>query len=134
LATNIGIHFFDMLLGIFGRPEHTEVHLAEPTRTAGYLELERARVRWFLSIDHQDLPSGYTPGGKSTYRSICVDGKELEFSDGFTDLHTLVYREILAGKGFGPEDARASITLAYNIRNAKPTGICEVSHPLLRKK
>ena len=116
VATNIGIHLFDLLLWIFGRPEHCEVHLADNRRMAGYLELERARVRWFLSVDRQDLPTAAVARGQRTCRSITVDRQEVEFSEGFTDLHTAVYRDILAGGGCGIADARASIELVHQIR------------------
>jgi UDP-N-acetyl-2-amino-2-deoxyglucuronate dehydrogenase len=129
VATNIGIHFFDMLLWIFGKVEHADVHYADYRKVGGYLELEKARVRWFLSLDKGDLPP---EARSSTYRCILIDGKEVEFSGGFADLHTVVYRQVLAGKGFGIEAARASINLAYQIRNAVPTGIKKAySHPVL---
>ncbi len=133
LTTNIGIHFFDMLIWIFGKVEHSEVHLNFPTKAAGYLELEHARVQWLLSIDKNDLPSECREKGKRTYRSITIDGEEIEFSEGFTDLHTEVYRRTLAGQGFGLEDTRPSIALAHNIRNANPIGIKAISHPLLKR-
>ncbi|MDZ7317127.1 MAG: Gfo/Idh/MocA family oxidoreductase [candidate division KSB1 bacterium] len=120
VATNIGIHFFDMLLWLFGSVQEYEVHCADARRAAGYLELDRAQVRWFLSIDKADLPEATVRENKSTFRSITIDGRSFEFSDGFTDLHTEVYRNILAGKGYGIEDARPSIELAYRIRHAKP--------------
>ncbi len=116
VATNIGIHFFDLLLWVFGCVEHSEVHLADNRRMAGYLELERARVRWFLSVDRRDLPEAVAAAGQRTYRSITVDGEEAEFSEGFTDLHTAVYRDILAGGGCGIADARPSIELVHSIR------------------
>lgn len=118
IATNIGIHFFDMLIWIFGNVKHQEVYLHKADKAAGYLELEKAQVNWFLSIDVKDLPPNLPPD-KRTYRSIIVDGKEIEFSEGFTDLHTESYRKILEGKGFGIEDARPSIELTYQIRNSK---------------
>jgi len=118
IATNIGIHFFDMLIWIFGEVKRSEVHVSEASKAAGYLELERARVRWFLSIDRNDLPHSAAIKGKTTFRSLTMNGEEIEFSEGFGDLHTKVYQEILAGRGFGIEDARASITLAHQIRNA----------------
>ena len=108
IATNIGIHFFDMLGFVFGRPELNVVHLRDDLRAAGYLEFERARIRWFLSVDRNDLPAS-TPPGKSTYRSMTVGGREVEFSEGFENLHTESYRRILAGEGFGLEDSRTSI-------------------------
>lgn len=134
VATNIGIHFFDMLVWIFGKVEHSDVHFANERKVAGFLELEKARVRWFLSLDKADLPPKALQQDLSTYRSVQVDGREVEFSGGFTDLHTLVYRDILAGRGFGIEEARPSINLAYQIRNAVPTGIKkEYAHPFLLK-
>jgi len=133
LATNIGIHFFDLLIWLFGKVEHSEVHIATPTKTGGFLELVGARVKWFLSIDKEDLPQDCRKNNKRTYRLILLDGEEIEFSEGFTDLHTIVYKEILSGKGFGLEDALPSIVLAHDIRNAKAIGINENSHPLLKK-
>ena len=132
LATNIGIHFFDLLLWLFGKVEGSEVHLATPTRTAGYMELENARVKWFLSIEKSDLPEICKTKGKATFRSITIDDQEVEFSEGFTDLHTIVYRETLAGRGFSLEDSRPSVVLAHDIRNAKIIGVNENSHPLVK--
>ena len=109
------------------------VHLSEPQKAAGYLELENARVRWFLSIDYNDIPDNVKETGQRTFRSITVDGKEIEFSKGFTDLHTLTYQEILAGRGFGLKDARQSVETAYIIRNAKPVGLQGDYHPILKK-
>jgi UDP-N-acetyl-2-amino-2-deoxyglucuronate dehydrogenase len=120
VATNIGVHFFDMLLWIFGGVRRHEVHLANDRKMAGYLELEKAHVRWFLSVGREDLPEAAEREGKTTYRSITVDGEEFEFSEGFTDLHTVTYGEILAGRGFGIEEARPSIELAYRLRNSIP--------------
>lgn len=122
LATNIGVHFFDMLLWIFGKVEISQVYLAEPTRTCGYLELERAKVHWFLSVDRRDLPTVGIKPGQTTYRSIRIDGQEVEFSEGFTDLHTRIYEEVLAGRGFGVADAKPSIELVYQLRHATPIG------------
>jgi UDP-N-acetyl-2-amino-2-deoxyglucuronate dehydrogenase len=133
LATNIGIHFFDLLIWLFGKVEHSEVHIATPTKTGGYLELKGARVKWFLSIDKEDLPQDCKKNNKRTHRLILLDGEEIEFSEGFTDLHTIVYKEILAGKGFGLEDALPSIVLAHDIRNATAIGINKNSHPFLKK-
>lgn len=118
VASNIGVHFFDMLMWIFGKVQHHEVHYADDKKMAGFLELEKANVRWFLSVDNSDVPDSARAAGKSTFRSITVDGEEFEFSEGFTDLHTEVYREIIAGRGFGMEDARASINLVYELRNS----------------
>ncbi|HEX9912495.1 MAG TPA: Gfo/Idh/MocA family oxidoreductase, partial [candidate division Zixibacteria bacterium] len=133
LATNIGIHLFDLLIWLFGKVEHSEVHLSTPTKTSGYMELQDARVKWFLSIDKNDLPDETKNTGKTTFRSITIDGQEVEFSEGFTDLHTIVYRETLSGRGFGLEDARPSVVLAHDIRNAKVIGVNKNSHPLVKK-
>ncbi len=133
LATNIGIHFFDLLIWLFGPVQGSEVHSAQPTRTAGYIELEKAQVKWYLSIERSDLPPQIDQNEQTTYRSISIDGEEIEFSGGFTDLHTEVYRRTLEGNGFGLEDARPSITLAHDIRIATPTGWCANSHYLLKK-
>ncbi len=134
VATNIGIHFFDLLGWIFGATRKSIVHMSETDKAAGYLELENARIRWFLSLDHEDLPSAIAEKGQRTFRSIQVNGEEIEFSEGFTDLHSQTYREVLAGKGFGLEDARQSVEIAYNIRNLKPVGIKGEYHPLLKNK
>jgi UDP-N-acetyl-2-amino-2-deoxyglucuronate dehydrogenase len=120
IATNIGIHFYDMLIWIFGNVQENVVHLLEHDKSAGYIELENARVRWFLSVDETTLPQSIQTAGQRTYRSITVDGKEIEFSGGFTDLHTLSYDGILAGKGFGLTQARPSIETVHQIRNAAP--------------
>ncbi|MBD3422062.1 MAG: oxidoreductase [Chitinivibrionales bacterium] len=117
LATNIGVHFFDMLMWIFGAVEGFEVHQSTPTRISGTLELQQARVKWFLSIDRNDLPDYCKKNGQPTCRSIKIDGEELEFSGGFADLHTAVYKNILAGKGFGIDDVRPSIQLVHDIRH-----------------
>ena len=100
---------------------------------SGFVEFERAQVRWFLSVDENDLPVEIEPGKPKTYRSITVDGDEIEFSGGFTDLHTRVYERTLAGNGFGLDDARPSIELAYNIRNTPLTAIDDLAHPFLKK-
>jgi UDP-N-acetyl-2-amino-2-deoxyglucuronate dehydrogenase len=117
IVTNIGIHFFDLLLWLFGDVQRSEVHLREPKRAAGTLALANADVQWYLSAESVDLPFTPQPGSKTTFRSISVDGDQLEFSDGFTDLHTRVYEEVLAGRGFGVQDARPSIELSYRIRH-----------------
>ncbi len=132
VATNIGIHFFDMLSWIFGDVKKIVVHISNNKKAAGYLELEQARVRWFLSIDYNDIPETIKITGKRTYRSISVDGEEIEFSEGFTDLHTLTYSEILAGRGFGLKEARQSVETAYVIRNSKPEGLKGDYHPILK--
>lgn len=131
LATNIGVHFYDMLIWLFGDVEKSEVHVSNNKQTAGYLELERARVRWFLSIDRNNLPQEVVTTGQTTFRSITIDGQEVEFSGGFTDLHTEIYRRVLDGQGFGLDDARPSIQVVSDIRNATPVGINENSHSFL---
>jgi UDP-N-acetyl-2-amino-2-deoxyglucuronate dehydrogenase len=131
LATNIGIHFFDLLIWLFGDIQQNEVHHTDLKLTSGYLELERARVKWLLSIDRDFLPEPVAESGQTTYRSITIDGQEVEFSGGFTDLHTEVYRRVLDGRGFGLDDVRPSITLAHDIREANPTGPQKHSHPFL---
>ncbi|MBI6567808.1 Gfo/Idh/MocA family oxidoreductase [Pseudomonas synxantha] len=118
VATNIGVHFYDMLHFIFGKLERNVVHFTSNHKAAGYLEYEKARVRWFLSIDSNDLPDS-VKGKKPTYRSITVDGDEMEFSEGFTDLHTTSYQEILAGRGYGIEDARHCVETVEAIRASK---------------
>lgn len=132
IATNIGIHFFDMLTWIFGGPRQSLVHLSQAKRAAGFLELEKARIRWFLSLERSDLPIQPPPGRPMTYRSITVDGQELEFSDGFGDLHTESYRKILAGEGFGIREVMPSIQIASGIRNAQPVGLKGEYHPILK--
>jgi UDP-N-acetyl-2-amino-2-deoxyglucuronate dehydrogenase len=134
VATNIGIHFFDMLSWIFGDAKKSIVHLSEPHKAAGYLELKNARVRWFLSLDYDDIPAFFRRSGQRTYRSVIVDGEEIEFSEGFADLHTLTYSEILAGRGFGLKDASQSVEIAYTIRNSKPVGLQGDYHPILKTK
>lgn len=125
IGTNIGIHFFDMLMWLFGKPNHIELHLREPNRMGGFLELPDADVEWFLSLEDSDIPEHAKD--QRTYRSITIDGEELEFSGGFTDLHTRVYEETLEGRGFGIEDARESIEMVYNLRTMdltkKPDGL-----------
>jgi UDP-N-acetyl-2-amino-2-deoxyglucuronate dehydrogenase len=131
IVTNIGIHFFDLLLWLFGDVTGCEVHRREPRRMAGYLELQRARVRWFLSTEAADLPFAPEPGVKTTYRSITVDGAEVEFSDGFGDLHTRVYEEVLAGRGFGIDESRPSIDLSHRIRQTAAEPVAEHLHSML---
>jgi UDP-N-acetyl-2-amino-2-deoxyglucuronate dehydrogenase len=131
IATNIGVHFYDMLHFVFGEVLKNEIHYRDEKTAAGYLEYERARVRWFLSIDAKHLPNNAVQGEKLTYRSISIEGEELEFSGGFTDLHTQSYENLLAGKGYGVDENRAAIKTVCDIRNAvlkhKPTS----PHPLL---
>ena len=119
MATNIGIHFFDMLIWLFGNVQENEVHLLTETKASGFLELENANVRWFLSTNSEDLPQSAISNNLSTFRSITIDGEEIEFSGGFTDLHTLVYKDILNGGGYGIEDARPSVQTAWDIRHSK---------------
>lgn len=132
VATNIGVHFFDMLSWIFGKPAENIVHLYEADRAAGFMQLEKARVRWFLSVNDQVLPEEIKKKGQRTFRSITVDGEELEFSGGFTDLHTVSYQEILKGNGYGPEHARQSIYMVHSIRNKKPLGLRGDYHPMAK--
>ncbi len=130
IATNIGIHFFDMLQWIFGGVEENIVHLQTHDRAAGFLRLEKARVRWFLSISYNTIPEAIKETGSRTYRSITVEGKEIEFSNGFTDLHTLSYQAILEGNGFGLSTAANAVEIAHAIRNAHPIGLVGDYHPL----
>lgn len=132
VATNIGIHFFDLLIWLFGPVQNNDVQYADALKTGGCIELERATVKWFLSIDRNDLPETATECGLSTFRSITVDGREIEFSEGFTDLHNVVYQRTLEGNGFGLEDARPAIALAHDIRQAKQSGVSSSSHPFLQ--
>lgn len=133
IATNIGIHFFDLLMWLFGSVNGIKVYHSDNERMSGFIELERARVRWFLSVDRNDLPEQAKANNKTTYRSITVDGKEIEFSEGFTDLHTKVYEETLAGRGFSIKDARPSVQLTYDIRKAPISSIDTLAHPLLKR-
>ncbi len=134
IATNIGIHFFDMLSWVFGNVQEMQVHLSQPNRAGGVIFLERAIVRWFLSVDKSDVPEEQRARGKTTYRSLTIEGEEVEFSDGFTDLHTMVYRDILGGGGFGLQDARPSVALAHDIRQA-PAERAEprLTHPFIAR-
>lgn len=131
IATNIGVHFFDMLTWIFGSVRENKIHVLTPERAAGYLHLEKAEVRWFLSLNYNDIPVEIRNAGKTTYRALVMDGHEIEFTEGFSDLHTLSYRNILDGKGFGLEDGKPAIEIVYQIRNATPIGLKGDYHPLL---
>lgn len=131
IVTNIGIHFFDLINWLFGGVRRSVVHVRERHRAAGMLDLARADVQWFLSTDRTDLPFTPQPGVKTTFRSITVDGTEVEFSEGFTDLHTRVYEEILAGRGFGIAEARPSIELTSQIRAAAIVSAGADAHPML---
>ena len=122
-----------MLTWIFGSVKQNIVHVLEPRRAAGFLQLEKARVRWFLSIDFNTLPEEVKIKNQRTFRSITIEGKELEFSEGFTDLHTKTYEEILKGNGFTVETSRMSIQTVYDIRQAKPTGLIGDYHPFAAK-
>jgi UDP-N-acetyl-2-amino-2-deoxyglucuronate dehydrogenase len=133
VATNIGIHFFDMLIDIFGEVQEHTVHYSDETTAAGFLLLRQARIRWFLSLNPDMLPVEAKAKNMRTYRSVTVDGTEVEFSEGFTDLHTESYLKILSGKGYTPVDAMPSIRTAYEIRNATPLGIRGDFHPYLLK-
>ncbi len=134
VATNIGVHFFDMLGWIFGNVKENVVQILRDDKAAGYMLLDKARVRWFLSIDYNDIPGEVKKKGIRTYRSITVDGEEIEFSGGFADLHTTTYEHILKGNGFGLEDARTSIEMVYAIRNSIPVGLKGDYHPLARNQ
>lgn len=130
IATNIGVHFYDMLAYIFGDIEENIVHIATHDRVAGFLRFKRARVRYFLSINVATLPAEVVAQGLRTYRSIKIENEEFEFSGGFTDLHTESYKRILQGEGFGLEEVRNCIQIVYDIRNAKPVGLVGEYHPL----
>jgi UDP-N-acetyl-2-amino-2-deoxyglucuronate dehydrogenase len=134
IVTNIGIHFFDLLLWLFGPMVACEVHLHDQRRIGGFLQLERARVRWFLSADLADLPFTPEPGVKTTFRSITVDGEEIEFSEGFSDLHTRVYEEAIAGRGFGIGESRPSIDLSHRIRQTQPVRVSSRLHPMIASR
>lgn len=132
IVTNIGVHFYDMLHFVFGKLQSNYVHHYSSTRAAGYLEYEKARVRWLLSLEPSDVPSRVAANGQRTYRSITLDGEEVEFSGGFTDLHTQSYEQILAGNGFGVEESRVAIETVATIRNAPIVdGGQGEKHPLL---
>ncbi len=131
VATNIGIHFYDMLMWIFGPVIGTELHISENSKMGGYIELENANVRWFLSIDRNDLPKEVTEKGQTTFRSITIDSEEIDFTHGFTDLHTEVYRDILKGGGYGLKDARPSIELVEKIRNLDIVSDTAKTHPYI---
>jgi len=132
IASNIGIHFYDMLSWIFGSVKANKVHLHTHDRASGYLEFEKARVRWFLSINYDVLPEKIKAKGQRTYRSITVDGDEIEFSDGFFDLHTLSYENIVKGAGFGLKDARQSIEIVHDIRESEISTLTGDYHPMAK--
>ena len=132
IATNIGVHFFDMLHFVFGALRENTLHFSSDTTAAGYLEYDRARVRWFLSVDAVNLPDAAKEAGQRTFRSITVDGQEVEFSGGFGDLHTISYQDILDGHGFGLEDSRAAVETVSKIREMEPVGVKGMYHPSLQ--
>lgn len=132
IATNIGVHFYDMLAWIFGHVKENKVHLHEHDRAAGYLEFDRARVRWFLSINEATIPQEARMLGKRTYRSLSIDGDSFEFSEGFTELHTLSYQHILAGKGFELQEADTAINIVHQIRNAPISPLTGDYHPMVK--
>ncbi len=132
VATNIGVHFFDMLTWIFGDVKRNDVHVSVEDTAAGFLELEKARVRWYLSLRKDTIPHEARDSGQATFRSITMEGEEIEFSGGFTDLHTKSYQGILNGDGFGIQEARKSIEIVHDIRSAKPLGLKGDYHPILK--
>jgi UDP-N-acetyl-2-amino-2-deoxyglucuronate dehydrogenase len=132
IATNIGIHFYDMLTWIFGDVKTNICHISKEDRAAGFLDLERARVRWFLSVNYDLIPENIKALGQRTYRSITVEGEEIEFSGGFTDLHTKSYEAILEGNGFGLLEAKTSIDIVHTIRNSEPIGLNGDYHPFCK--
>jgi UDP-N-acetyl-2-amino-2-deoxyglucuronate dehydrogenase len=132
VATNIGVHFYDMLSWIFGKVQQNVVHVSLHDRVSGYLEFEKARVRYFLSINYETLPEEVKLAGKRTYRSMTIEGSEFEFSDGFTELHTETYKDILSGNGFGLKEARTAIEIVHDIRHAEPQGLKGDYHPFAK--
>jgi UDP-N-acetyl-2-amino-2-deoxyglucuronate dehydrogenase len=133
IAMNIGVHFFDMLIWLFGSVVDCRVHHADRQRISGFLELGSAHVRWYLSLDPADLPFPVVPGQKSTYRSVTVDGKEIEFTEGFGDLHAEIYQEVLAGRGLGIEETRPAIELVHRIRTSPISPCDDTVHPYLKR-
>jgi UDP-N-acetyl-2-amino-2-deoxyglucuronate dehydrogenase len=129
VATNIGVHFYDMLSWVFGAVKANRVHVMSHDRVAGYLEFEKARVRYFLSINFDTLPTDVKATGKRTFRSLTMEGREIEFSDGFTELHTNSYKKILAGEGFGLSEAKNCISIVHDIRHSQPLGLNGDYHP-----
>lgn len=132
IATNIGVHFFDMLSWVFGPKKLNQVHIQAHDRAAGYLELEKARIRWFLSINENTLPASVREKGQRTFRSFTMEGTEIEFSEGFTDLHTQSYKSILNGTGFRAKEALTAIELVHEIRNSVPLGLNGEYHPFAK--
>ena len=134
IATNIGVHFFDMLGWLFGDLQRNDVYLHNPNKASGYLEYQNAHVRWFLSIDENDLPDSCKAMGHRTSRSLTIDGEEVEFSGGFANLHTRSYQQILAGSGFGCEECRAAIDTVHDIRNSRQRQNPTNPHPFVISK
>ncbi len=132
VATNIGVHFFDMLTWIFGDIKENIVHYSSPSKMAGFLQLKQARVRWFLSVDYEDIPKEVKATGKRTFRTLNIDGSEFEFSEGFTELHTKLYQDILSGHCFTLEDCRKAVEAVYTIRNSSPVGLKGDYHPICK--
>lgn len=132
IATNIGVHFYDMLSWVFGDLKGNVVHLHQHDRAAGYLEFEKARVRWFLSIEAGTIPDQVRAEGKRTFRSLSINGESFEFSDGFTELHTNSYKKILSGEGFGLIEARTAIQIVHDIRTQTPSGLQGDYHPFAK--
>lgn len=132
IATNIGVHFYDMLQWVFGEIKENKVHIHTHDRAAGYLEFDKAKVRWFLSINADTIPDELKAKGKRTYRSINIEGQEVEFSDGFTDLHTLSYKDILEGRGFRIGEAKTAIQIVHQIRTSNPLGLVGEYHPFCK--
>lgn len=133
VATNIGVHFYDMLHFVFGKVVDNKLHYRDDYKVGGFIEYEKARVRWFLSVDIADVPANLQAEGKRTYRSLTMNGREIEFSDGFTDLHTRIYEDILSGGGFSLEANRVAIETVGSIREQTPLGIIGDYHPFLKK-
>lgn len=134
IVSNIGIHFFDMLYYVFGKAINNKVHYKSPSKASGFLEFEKARVQWFLSVDENDLPLPVRQQGKRTYRSLLLNNKEVEFSTGFTDLHTRIYENVIAGAGFGLHTCRPAIELTGNIKLQTPVAPQADYHPFLTKQ
>lgn len=133
VATNIGVHFYDMLHFVFGKVVDNKLHYRDDFKAAGFIEYEKARVRWFLSVDANTIPAELLAQGKRTYRSLTMNGREIEFSDGFTDLHTRIYEHILTGGGFGLEENRVAIETVGSIRTQTPQGLTGDYHPFLKQ-
>lgn len=133
VATNIGVHFYDMLHFVFGKLVDNKLHYRDDYKAGGFLEYEKARVRWFLSVDANDIPAEMLAAGRRTYRSLTMNEREIEFSDGFTDLHTRIYEDILSGGGFGLEANRVAIETVGSIRSQNPLGLVGDYHPFLKK-